>query len=274
MKWWHAKSALRKNSNKTTDFFKSKRIQYMVIFLIMAVLTYFASSLIGFDFLLIFQNMSKAISRFVTLYFPPDFSELNDLIEGIWITIILSIAAGLLGTVLAYFSAIATSKATGKNKVLRIALRFLATFMRNVPASIWAIILLIAFWYGEFLALLVMTISSYALTARIFSDMIDETNRDSIEALEATGASYWQMIAQSVFPETLPVTVSWALFSIETNIRSATIIGMLAGGGIGYLIGIYKHFRHFNQLTAAVILIVLTILIFDQLSMQIRKRIL
>jgi phosphonate transport system permease protein len=101
------------------------------------------------------------------------------------------------------------SKVTGKIKPLRVILRFIATFLRNVPSSIWAIILLMAFWFGEFLALLVMTIGTFGFMARVFSDMIDETNSNSIEALEATGASYWQIITQAVFPETLPVAISW-----------------------------------------------------------------
>lgn len=274
MKWSQAKTPINEKSKRPQKFFESKRIYFAVVFVIIAILTYFASTIIGFDFFLIFKNMSQALNRFITLYLPPNFSEYPDLLDGIWMTIVLSITAGCIGTFLAYFSAIATSKATGKNKFLQVVLRFLATFIRNVPASIWAITLLMAFWYGEFLALLVMTLSTYAFIARIFSDMIDETNRDSIEALEATGASYWQVIAQAVFPETLPVTISWALYSVESNIRSATIIGMLAGGGIGYLIGIYKNFRHFDQLAAAVICIVVVILAFDQISMQIRKRIL
>jgi phosphonate transport system permease protein len=65
-----------------------------------------------------------------------------------------------------------------------------------------------------------------------------------------------------------------ALYAVENNIRSATIIGMLAGGGIGYLTGIYKHFRRFDELLAATIFIVAITLIADRLSVEVRKRIL
>lgn len=271
MKYWQVKNSLYKNPH---DYFNNQRRKNIFILVILIVVTYLASIIIEFDFLIIFKNFTKAISRFVNLYLPPNFTSIGDVIEAIWVTIILSIAAGAIGTILAYFSAIATSKMTGKNKILSGILRTLATFIRNVPAAIWAIVLLMAFWFGEFLALIVMTLGNYGFTARVFSDMIDETNHHSIEALEATGASYWQIITQSVFPETLPVAISWSLYAVETNIRSATIIGMLAGGGIGHLIGIFKHFRRFDQLTVAVIFVVIVILAFDQLSSQIRKRIL
>lgn len=271
MKFWHNNTLYHENPQ---TYFRTKRMRDILIILACATVMYLAGSLIEFDFFVIFANFNKAIVRFASLYFPPNFSEMGNLLEGIWVTILLSIASGTIGTVIAYLSALGMSKRTGKNRVLKIILRVIATFIRNVPSAIWAIILLMSFWYGEFLAFVVMALGTYGFNARLFSDMIDETNHQSIEALEATGATYWQIIFQAVFPETLPVAISWSLYAIETNIRSATIIGILAGGGIGHLIGIYKHFRRFDQLAAAVIFIVITIFAFDQLSIQIRKRIL
>lgn len=271
MKFWHSNKDLPTNPK---EYFRSKRMRNSLIFIVLILITFLAGHLIDFDFLIIFSHFPKAIARFTSLYLPPNFSELGDLFEAIWLTILLAISAGTIGTILAYLAALGMSEKTGKNPILKLLLRSTATFIRNVPAPIWAIILLMAFWFGEFLALLVMTLSTYGFNARLFSDMIDETNHNSIEALEATGAKYWQIILQAVFPETLPVAISWSLYAIETNIRSATIIGMLTGGGIGHLIGIFKNFRKFDQLTASVIFIMVTILAFDQLSIQIRKRIL
>lgn len=271
MKFWHDNKAFHENPRA---FFKSKRYRSSGIFIIFAFVFVGTSLLIGFDFLRIFTDIGNAVGRFLKLYFPINFEELDKMLEAIWVTLLLSVTAGTIGTILAYIAALGMSKRTGKNRIIKLVLRFLATFIRNVPASIWAIILLMAFWFGEFLALLVMTLATFGFNARVFADMLDETNHNSIEALEATGSTYWQMIFQGVFPETLPVAISWSLYAIETNIRSSTIIGMLAGGGIGYLIGYYKHFRRFDELMAAVIFIVAAIIIFDQLSIQIRKRIL
>lgn len=272
MKFWHAKKEGKKISPK--KFFNDNLVKTIGTIFGMFIVACLAAELIGFDFFLIFRNFGKVVARFFELYLPPNFSSLNILLEEIWVTIILAISAGTIGCFLAYFSAIGMSNKTGKNRFLKGSLRVVAGFVRNVPTPIWAIILLMAFWFGEFLALLVMTLGTYAFNARLFSDMIDETNSHSIEALEATGANYWQIIVHAVYPETLPVALSWALYAVESNIRSATIIGMLAGGGIGRLIGVYRHFRRFDELMAAVIMVVITILIFDQISIQIRKRIL
>lgn len=262
------------NAESPQKFLNAKRFLNFIALVIVAAVTYAASAHLEFDWIIIFTNFSNAASRFVKLYIPPNFKELGKMLEAIWMTVVLAISSASIGVILAYFSALATSKVTGKIKFLRVILRFIATFVRNVPVAVWAIVLLMAFWFGEFLALLVMTLGTYGFLARVFSDMIDETNSHSIEALEATGASYWQIVAQAVFPETMPVAISWALYAVELNIRGATIIGMLAGGGIGYLTGIYKHFRRFDELLAATIFIVITTLAADRISVAIRKRIL
>ena len=92
--------------------------------------------------------------------------------------------------------------------------------------------------------------------------------------LQSTGASYWQIIFHAVLPETLPSLLSWSLYAAENNIRSATIVGMLAGGGIGYLIGIYKGFMKYQLLCTSILLVVIVVIATDQISTQIRKRIL
>jgi phosphonate transport system permease protein len=262
------------NTDNSEKILYKKRWNSIALFSAVIIVTFLAADLLDFEFFVVFQRFDNAAVRFVKLYLPPNFKELNKMLDAIWVTIILSIASALMGVIIAYFSAIVTSRATGKSLLLRIVFRVIATFVRNVPASIWAVILLMAFWFGEFLALLVMTMATYGFLARVFSDMIDETNSKSIEALESTGASYWQIIAQSVFPETLPSAISWALYSFELNIRSATIIGMLAGAGIGFLTGYYKHFRRFDEMFAATFFIVITTLAADQISANIRKRLL
>lgn len=271
MKFWHREMETKLEHK---SFFGWKRFRTAFIVVALMGLTFLCSQLIQFDLIRVFSNAHQALERFTQLYIPPNFKEMGKLAEAIFVTVLLAITAGTVGSILAYLAALSMSKQTGKNFIMKFLVRGLATFIRNVPSSIWAIILLMAFWFGEFLALLVMTMGTFGFTARLFSDMIDETNPHSIEALEATGASYWQIIFQSVLPETLPTAISWALYSVELNIRESTLIGMLAGGGIGHLIGIFKHYRRFDQLSGAVILVVILIISFDQLSMYIRKRIL
>lgn len=255
-------------------FFAKKRLNIfggtIVLFLFLAFCVYW----LDIDVAQIFTNFSKSINRFFTIYFPMDFSNIGELIYQLWMTVVISVAGASVGVVLSFFSALAISSSTSSNWVLKVIIRTLASLSRNIPEAVWAIILIPCLWYGEFLGFIVMCIISYGLLTRAFADSIDETNRSCIEALEATGASFWQIVIHGILPENLPSLISWSLFAAENNIRSSTVVGMLAGGGIGYLIGIYKGFMNYTTLCTAIFLVVIVVILADQISTQIRKRIL
>lgn len=256
------------------SYFREKRIRTAAFLIVGFLLTVAGSQRIQFDWILMITHFPAAITRLIQLYLPPDFSELGRMIQEMGVTVLIALAAAATGMILAFFAALAISARTSKNKTLTLIIRMLASLTRNIPEGVWAIVLLMCFWYGEFLAYLVMSIISFGFLARVYADAMDEASMDCIEALEATGASYWQIIFNAVVPETLPALISWSLYAAENNIRSSTIIGMLAGGGIGYLIGNYRHFRQFQSLLVAIVLVVAAVLIFDQISAQIRRRIL
>ena len=179
---------------------------------------------------------------------------------------------------LAFFSSLAISSKTSRYRVLKYLVRALASLTRNIPEAVWAVLLLPLLWYGDFLGFLVLCIISYGFLTRSFADSIDETNASCIKALEATGANYWQIVVHAVIPETMPSLISWTLYAAENNIRSATVVGMLAGGGIGYLMSIYQGglyigYMGYQLMASCILFIIITVIITDQISAQIRKRI-
>lgn len=259
-------------TNIANKFFNTKRRNFAILFLLFVAVSYISKVLIDFEFLVIFTKFNQAFTRFVNLYLPPAFKNFNDLIIALWDTFILSVTAGVVGSLFAYIAALIISKKTTFSRFIGIIVRFLSNFIRNVPSTVWAMILLLSFWFGDFLALMVLTLGSFGFNARVFADTFDEVSPDLLEAMDAVGATRFQKIAQAIYPETFPAILSWTLYAIETNIRDATIVGMLAGGGIGYLLGIFRNFRRFDELTAAVILIVILVIGFDRLSDYIRRK--
>jgi phosphonate transport system permease protein len=95
-----------------------------------------------------------------------------------------------------------------------------------------------------------------------------------VEALQATGASYPAIIFQAVLPSSLPQMVSWLLFMIDTNIRDATLVGLLTGTGIGFSFDLYYKSFHFHEASLVVIMIVITIMGIEIVSNTIRRTIL
>src|SRR5699024_9092916 len=104
-----------------------------------------------------------------------------------------------------------------------------------------------------------------------FIESIDETDHSSIEALTATGATYAHVINKSVIPQALPQVLSWILFMVETNIRSATLVGILTGTGIGYTFDLYYKMMDYNTVALITMTIVVAVIIIELTSNYIRK---
>lgn len=255
-------------------FFKNKRKSFFVISSVILFMIIISTIMVNFDWFNVLFKLPDVISRFFELYFPMDFTDLSKMLEALVLTLMMAFAASGTGLLFGFLGALIISKKTGKIPVLKEIVRFIATLLRVVPPAIWALIFIFTFWYGYFLAYLVLTLYSFGFLTRTFSDIFDETNPDCIEALDATGAGYFQIVYHAIIPEVMPAVVSWALYDIENNVRNSTIVGLLTGAGLGYLISIYRHFREFESLIVAVILVVIAIIIIDNITTQIRKRIL
>lgn len=256
------------------NYFKRKRIQYALYVGVGLLLLYLMGLRLDIQWIRIITDFHNSVTRFFEVYLPLDTTRVGEQAYQLWVTVVISIAGTFLGMVLAFFSALCISSSISKSKRLKYLIRGIASLSRNIPDAVWAIILIPCLWYGEFLGFIVLFIMSYGFLTRAFSDSIDETNRNAIEALKATGASYWQIVFHAILPETMPSLLSWTLYALENSIRSSTVVGMLAGGGIGYLIGTYKGFMQYQLLATSVLMVVAVVIATDYISTSIRRRVL
>lgn len=92
-----------------------------------------------------------------------------------------------------------------------------------------------------------------------------------IEALQASGASFIQIVFQGIIPSSITGIVTWVLYMIETNIRSSTLIGMLTATGIGYLFDMYYKRLDFSSASLVVLLIIVMVIAIETFSNLIRR---
>ena len=115
---------------------------------------------------------------------------------------------------------------------------------------------------------------SFGILTRAFIETIDESSSDAIEALEASGASYSQIVFQAVIPSSMSQMISWILYMIETNIRSSTLIGILTGTGIGFIFDLYYKNMNYGVASLVVITIVIAVFFIELISNNVRRVIL
>jgi phosphonate transport system permease protein len=109
------------------------------------------------------------------------------------------------------------------------------------------------------------------ILAKLFSEAVEAIDPRPVEAIRATGASRLQEVVYGVIPQVLPLWMSFALYRFESNVRSATVLGIIGAGGIGQVM--FESIRgfYYPQASAMLIVVVLTVTVVDLISQQLRR---
>ncbi|WZL74722.1 ABC transporter permease subunit [Clostridiaceae bacterium 35-E11] len=220
--------------------------------------------------------MPKAVKWMFSSFYPNKqaLEKLPSIFQKLKDTIMMSIAATTVSSCFALLLAILGSKTTKINNFFSILSRFIASVFRNIPIVAWAMVLLFSFGQSDFTGYLALFFVTFGFLTRAFMETIDEASFSSVEALRATGASYFHIIFQAVLPSSIPQLISWVLFMIETNIRSSTLIGILTGSGIGFAFNLYYKSMNYHAASLVVACVVITVLLIEFISNYVRRVIL
>ncbi|WP_338231997.1 phosphate/phosphonate ABC transporter permease [Companilactobacillus muriivasis] len=189
-------------------------------------------------------------------------------------TVLLAISSTVVAAIIAIFVALLGSKVTGVNGFVQTIVRGIASFFRNIPLVAWSMILLFSFKQSDFTGFLALLLMSVGYLIRAFMEIIEDEASETMLALKATGASYFQVIFQAVLPQILPSILSWILYMIENNVRDATLVGILTGTGIGFIFDIYYKSFRFAAAGMTVLAIIIVVIALETISNQIRRVIL
>ncbi|BFT74354.1 PhnE/PtxC family ABC transporter permease [Paenibacillus sp. P36] len=258
------------------DFFARKRMNTLLFCGLLLALTVIAVLITNYNVIKGFTSIPKA-AEWAFNNFYPDAKALKRLpviISSLTETVLVSIAATTVAALFALMFAIAGSHTTGTGGVLGFVSRSIATVFRNIDVAAWSMILLISFGQNVLTGYFALFFGSFGFLTRAFTESIDEVSSSSVEALKSTGAGYFSIICQSVIPSCIPQLISWILFMMETNIRQATLIGILTGTGIGFLFSLYYKSLNYSAASLIVIVLVLAIFSIEAISNYLRKVIL
>lgn len=198
-------------------------------------------------------------------------ARLPKIIDKLLETALLSVAVTVIAAVFAFFFSLMGSNITKINRIVKRGVRIVAAFFRNVPDVVWAMLLMFSFGQNILTGFFALFFTTFGLLTRAFIETIDEVSSACVEALDATGANFIQMVFQGIIPCSLPGIITWVLYMIETNIRSSTLIGILTATGIGYLFDLYYKRLDFASASLVVLSIVVLVLVIENISNWIRK---
>jgi len=219
------------------------------------------------------KNFGQLVSDFVHVDLSP--ATLGPVFQQILVTIFQALLATTLGALLALpVSFLAARNLTGRNP-LSIWLYYLSRAIFNVLRSIEALlyVVIFIFWVGigPFAGTLALTMTSFALVGKLFSEAIENIDTGPIEALTATGANPLQVIVYAILPQLVPPFISYLIYQWDINIRMATIIGFAGGGGIGLTLTTYFGSLQYHKAGTVVAFIVIAVALMDFLSAKLRQ---
>ena len=156
---------------------------------------------------------------------------------------------------------------------VRFALRRIFDFIRGVDGLIWTIILSRAFGPGPMTGALAILITDVGSFGKTFSEAVENIDEKQVEGIRSTGANALQRARFGVIPQIIPVLMSQVLYYLESNTRSATVVGAIVGGGIGLMLTqAIQTQKDWEEVCYYMVLIVLMVMLMDSLSGWLRRK--
>jgi phosphonate transport system permease protein len=183
----------------------------------------------------------------------------------------LSIA--LLGTTLAAVLALPVSLLAARNIVpgiLRFPVRRVLDSIRGIDTLIWALVWINVVGLGPFAGVLAIAVSDFGAFGKLFSEAIEAADRKEVEGIRASGGSGLDEIRFGLMPQVLPVIAGQVLYFIESNTRSATIIGIVGAGGIGLQLAEQIRVLEWQKVSFLILMILIAVAAIDWISGKLR----
>lgn len=213
----------------------------------------------------------SSLAKFVALMFPPSTGgHLDLLMKAMGETLAIAFLGTLIATVFAFpISFLAASNTTPHGAVRFFVRRCLDT-IRSVDALIWALVFVGVVGLGPFAGILAIAVSDTGALGKLFSEAIETADERGRESVLAGGGTGLLSVRFGLLPQVLPIIAGQVLYYIESNVRSATIIGIVGAGGIGLQLSEQIRTYDFDQVAFAVIMILVTVAIIDWISGKLR----
>jgi phosphonate transport system permease protein len=212
----------------------------------------------------------RNMGEFGAAFLRPNFHDWNFYLADMLVTVQIAI----WGTALAVVFGIPFSVLSAANvcpQWIVQPVRRLMDACRAINEIVFALMFVVAVGLGPFAGVMALFIHNLGVISKLFSEAVEAIDPRPVEGIRATGARRLQEVVFGVVPQVLPLWSSLTLYRLETNVRSATTLGIVGAGGIGQTL--YESIRSFQyaQTAAQIIIVVATVMAIDMLSARIRK---
>lgn len=226
-----------KNNKIIIRKFTKSRIYLWSTLSILSLITIFTLATINMGGIKLSSAFLEFLKDLKIMFFEARLSDRYTFLEvfnSLLVTIALAILTTLIGSFIALFLSFFAAKNLSNERTSKI-IKIIVSFIRAIPTILWVLVFSVVANIGVESAIIGMSFHSIAYLIKAYSESIEEIDTGTIDALKATGASWWQIIFQAVLPSTITSILSWTFVRFEINFTNAVAVGAASGaGGIGY----------------------------------------
>ena len=283
-------SLLKRHITIYSEQLRSRRLWNIFIILIFAVSFFMSSSIIDFNLSQIIDGFPRLSDYIVKILPNLDINLIleNSKTEGsiqywyfnfkkyaalLYETFNMAVLATLMGFIFALILSFLSAKNITPNIYSYHFVKRILEFLRGVPEIIFAILFVWALGVGPLAGIIAITIHTTGALGKLFSEVHENADLKTCEAIRSHGGNWVSEMRYGIIPKVLPNIISYALLRFEINIRASTVIGFVGAGGIGQELYLVINFNYYEEVSAIILLIILTVITIDILSGRIRQKI-
>lgn len=201
----------------------------------------------------------------------PNLLYIGEVFEKLLETIEIAIISTIGGVLLAIPFSLLVADNIAPNRYIARILKAIFAFIRTIPSLIWAAILVSIFSIGKFSGIIALGIIAFSMSLKLFKDYIEDIKENQLNSTRSVGANSIQVLRYCILPQIFELTISIFFTVFETNIRSATILGLVGAGGIGQIMWRDLNHLRYDNLSTLILILFISILLIDLLSLYIRR---
>jgi phosphonate transport system permease protein len=250
---------------------KTRAIRWLSGCAVIAVLLY-SLNRFGFFSEKFYGSFGK-LAVMVDQMFPPTTGgQMWDYINAILETLSMALIGSLIGGILALPLAFMAAKNFNPIRPLQFTTRRFADVLRAADYMIWGLVFVRAMGLGPIPGIMAIAIIDTGILVILYSEAIENIDRKQIEGIKASGGSTLETIRFGVLPQVMPVLLTNALYMFESNVRAATILGIVGAGGIGFLLSDNLRAFEFSNACTIIMMIIVVVYVIDYGSRKLRER--
>lgn len=187
-------------------------------------------------------------------------------------TLLIAYAGTLTGAALAFVLCFYASANFSRSTWSRILARRFLEFCRTVPEIVFALIFVVTFGLGPLPGVIALAIHTTGALGKLFSEITENIDMKPVDGLKASGSNWYQQVRFGAVPQVLSGLASYTLLRFEINVRGASVMGFVGAGGIGQTLIEYVRKFYYADVSAVLILIIITVMIIDYVTEKVRHR--